>query len=82
MLKDHSLSTKFGYKLSYNLRLQLSLKQINIATYFENLTVELHVLYILKTHVKFHANRILFTIRSKNLLYIYIYNFRLQQLEI
>ena len=31
-------------------------KQINIATYFENLTVELYILYIFKTHVKFHAN--------------------------
>ena len=32
-------------------------------TYFENITVEL---YVLKTHVKFHANRILFTIWSIN----------------
>ena len=31
-------------------------KQINIATYFENLTVKLYVLYIFKTHVKFHAD--------------------------
>ena len=31
--------------------------------YFENLTVGLHVLYVLNTHVKFHVNRILFTIR-------------------
>ena len=36
-------------------------KQINIATCFENLTVELRVLYILKTHVKFHVNQMLFT---------------------
>ena len=31
-------------------------KQINITTYFENLTVELYVPYIFKTHVKFHAD--------------------------
>ena len=35
-----------------------------MATYFEKLTVKLHVLYVFKTHVKFHANQILFTIQS------------------
>ena len=34
--------------------------------YFENTTVELHVLYILKIHAKFHANQMQFTIRSIN----------------
>ena len=34
-----------------------------MVTYFENLTVELHVFYVFKIHVKFHANQILFTIR-------------------
>ena len=34
--------------------------------YFENTTVELHVLYVLKIHAKFHANQIQFTIRSIN----------------
>ena len=38
------------------------LNKINITTYFENLIVELHVLYVLNTHVKFCVNRILFTI--------------------
>ena len=38
------------------------MKQINITTYFKNLIVELHVLFVLKTHVKFHVNLILFTI--------------------
>ena len=31
-------------------------------TYFENLIVELHILYALNTHVKFCVNWILFTI--------------------
>ena len=35
---------------------------INITTYFENLAVELHVLYTLNTYVKFYVNRILFTV--------------------
>ena len=39
-----------------------SLNKINITTCFENLTVELHVLYALNTHVKFCVNQILFTI--------------------
>ena len=30
-------------------------------TYFENLIVELYVLYVLKTHVKFYVNCLLFT---------------------
>ena len=35
------------------------LNKINITTYFENLTIKLHVLYTFNTHVKFSVNRIL-----------------------
>ena len=38
------------------------MKQINMTTYFENLTVELIDLNVFKTQVKFHVNWILFTI--------------------
>ena len=38
------------------------LNKINITTYFENLIVELYVLYTLNIHVKFCVNWILFTI--------------------
>ena len=38
---------------------------------FENLTVVLHILYILNTHVKFHSNLVLFTIRSINLFFMH-----------
>ena len=55
-------------------------KQINITTYFANLIVELHALYVLKTHVKFHVNWMLFNIRSISL--FFMYNFKLQKLEI
>ena len=48
--------------------------------YFENLTIELHVLYILNTNVKFHATWMLFVIRSINL--FFMHNFILQKLEI
>ena len=47
---------------------------------FENLTVEFHVFHALNMHIKFHSNQILFTILSINL--FFIYNFRLQKLEI
>ena len=39
-----------------------SLNKINITAYFENLTVEFHVLYALNIHVNFCVNRMLFTI--------------------
>ena len=47
---------------------------------FENLTVEFHSPYVLNKPIKFRSNRILFTIWSINL--FFIYNFRLQKLEI
>ena len=47
---------------------------------FKNLSIEFHVPYVLNIHVKFRSIRMLFTIRSMNLLFIY--NFRLQKLEI
>ena len=51
-----------------------------MTTYFENLIIELHVLYVLRTHVKIHVNWILFTIRS--ITYFFMYNFKLQKFEI
>ena len=36
--------------------------KINITTYFENLTIEFHVLYSFNTNIKFCVNQILFTI--------------------
>ena len=47
---------------------------------FENLTVKFHILYVINMHIKFHLNQILFTIWLINL--FFIYNFRLQKLEI
>ena len=51
-----------------------------MATYFENLTVKLHVLYIFNMHVKFISNWILFIIQLVNL--FLIHNLRLQKLKI
>ena len=47
-----------------------------MTTYFENLTIELHVLYILNTHVKFCVNWMLFTISSINLFLYIILNYK------
>ena len=35
-------------------------------SYYENLTIELHVLYVLNIHANFHVNWILFTIQFIN----------------
>ena len=51
-----------------------------MTTYFQNLTIELYVFYVLKSHIKFHINWMLFTILSLNL--FFIYNFRQQKIEI
>ena len=51
-----------------------------MVVYFKNLTIELHVLNVLKTHIKFCVNQILFSIQSINL--YFMYNFRLQKFEI
>ena len=47
---------------------------------FKNLTVEFHVPYVLNMHIKFCSNQILFIVWSINL--FFIYNFRLQKLQI
>ena len=47
---------------------------------FKNLTVEFHVPYVLNSHIKFHSNRMIFTIRSINV--FFIHNFKSQKLEI
>ena len=57
-----------------------SLKNIYMFTYFENLTIKFHILYIINTYVKFGINQ--------NFIYyfihklIFIYNFIPQKLEI
>ena len=45
------------------LQIKIPSKKINIVIYFENLTIELYILYVLNIHIKFYINRMLFTIR-------------------
>ena len=68
--------------LQTNLERNFSISSYNflLNVKFENLTVELHVLYILNAHVKFRSNQILFIIQSINL--FFVRNFRSQILEI
>ena len=47
--------------------------------YFENLLVELYILYALNMQVKFRSNQMLFTIRFINL--FFMHNLILQKLE-
>ena len=58
----------------------LSLTKINMATYFENLIDELHVIYFLNIHVKLSVKWMLFTIQSINL--FFMHNFISQKLKI
>ena len=48
--------TKLSYKTWLWPNTTYLLNKINISTYFENLTVELHILYAFSTHVKFCVN--------------------------
>ena len=47
--------------------------------YFENLTIELHILYVLNIHVNFYVNWMLFTIQCINLYFMHY--FKLQKFE-
>ena len=58
---DNSQANKVSLQNQLQYKTTTLLNKINITTYFENLTVELHVLYALNIHVKFCVNRILFT---------------------
>ena len=50
-----------------------------IIKYFENLTIELNVLYVINMHANFHENLMLFTNQSINSSFIHY--FELQNLE-
>ena len=69
-IRKKNIRTKFGYKL---------IERINMARYFENIIVGLHIFYVLHTYAKFCANRMLFTIGSIN---FFMHSFRLQKIEI
>ena len=43
---------------------------------FENITVELHVLYVFNMHVNFYTNKILFTIQSINSYFMQYLNYK------
>ena len=47
---------------------------------FGNLTVEFHVPYVLNMRIKFHSNRMLFTIRLINI--FFMHKFKSQKLKI
>ena len=55
------------------------LNNLLLNLYFENLTVELHVLYVFNMHANFYTNQMLFTIRSINLYFMQYC--KLQKLE-
>ena len=56
-----NLTTNFNYSTT------TPNNKINMTIYFKNLTIRLHVLYILNIYIKFRANRMLFITRFINL---------------
>ena len=48
--------TNFDHKLGCSLKLQIQQKQINMLIYFENLTIELHIIYVFDINVNIFAN--------------------------
>ena len=59
--KSHA-KIKTIIKLEQSLVTKTLVNKINITIYFKNPTIELYVIYVLNTHVKFCVNQILFTI--------------------
>ena len=55
------------------------LNNLLLNSYFENSTIELHVLSILNMHANFHINQMLFTIQTINSSFIHY--FKLQKLK-
>ena len=66
--------------MGYSPWLQFSLKKLIKLHILKNSIVGLYILYVINTYFKFYVNRMLFTIRSLNLLFIL--NLKLQKLEI
>ena len=86
-LSSHFSTTPTKWTLKNKVSLQTSLERnflnfsyLFFGVNFENLTVEFHILYVLNMHIKFRSNRMLFTIRSINL--FFMYDFILPKLEI
>ena len=71
---NNLFGTKFDYKLNYSTTTPTN--KINMTIYFKNLTIRLHVLYVLNTHVKFCVDRMLFIIRFMNLFLRIITNYK------
>ena len=60
--KDKSFSENYFEEKHFKLFLYLFFLKLNVN--FKNLTIGLYAFYVFNTHVKFHLNRILFTINQ------------------
>ena len=75
-----SWTSKVFSKLVWKETLQIPLISFLLDVNFENLIVRLYAFYVLNMYIKFHLNRMLFTIQSKQL--FFIFNFRQQKFKI
>ena len=66
-------------KVNYKLMGVMPPNNFFLNSYSENLTIELHDLYVLNVHTNFHSNQVLFTIWSINSSSMYY--FKLQKFE-
>ena len=66
-------------KVNYKLMGVMPPNNFFLNSYSENLTIELHDLYVLNMHVNFHSNQMLFTIWYINSSFMHY--FKLQELE-
>ena len=75
-IKDETNIYIYIYRVEFNTTLPNNLL-LNL--YFENLTIELYILYVFNMHANFYINQVLFTIQFINSYFMQY--FKLQKLE-
>ena len=76
MLKIKDETNIYIYRVEFNI---ISSNNLLLNLYFENLTIELYILYVFNMHANFYINQVLFTIQFINSYFMQY--FKLQKLE-
>ena len=76
MLKIKDETNIYIYRVEFNI---ISPNNLLLNLYFENLTIELYILYVFNMHTNFYINQVLFTIQFINSYFMQY--FKLQKLE-
>ena len=75
-IKDETNIYIYIYRVEFNI---ISPNNLLLNLYFENLTIELYILYVFNMHANFYINQVLFTIQFINSYFMQY--FKLQKLE-